>query len=352
MHTPRPPCPTAHPLWLPLAILVVAACSETPTPAEPAPCADAGGPKWDVGGQKAADPVCAVYAKPDSLAKITDEAVGEISGLAASAQHPGILWVHNDSGGGARVYAMDTEARVRLQIKLNDAHPHDWEDIALGPCVPDQPAVLWRCLYVADTGDNSKKYDSARIFRIEEPTEIPAPTEGTVTKVELEHAAWRGWTFHWPDGPRNVEAMAMLPDRRAVLLTKDSKQPKTEVWRVDLNTTDGDVFAERLGSLDVSTPEASDGDAVAVTGADLEPTGQRLLVRTYKKLFLFDMGTTLFAAVQGQDLVAGAARSIVPNGYDAMGESVAWDRTSGYWHTSEDTKDSTPRLWRVDCADP
>ena len=36
-----------------------------------------------------------------------DERFAEISGMTYSLQHPGILWVHADSGGGPYLYAVD-----------------------------------------------------------------------------------------------------------------------------------------------------------------------------------------------------------------------------------------------------
>jgi len=87
-------------------------------------------------------------------------ALTEVSGLALSRTQRAfgapVLWVHNDSGGGARfsAYSLGTGARLksyRLSGALIDAS--DWEDLALGPC-GDAPGD---CLYIGNFGNNAAR---------------------------------------------------------------------------------------------------------------------------------------------------------------------------------------------------
>ncbi len=301
-------------------------------------------------GAPAPDPRCSIYAKPATVAEVTDEILDEMSGLAASRQHEGLLWTHNDSGGGAKVYAIDVSGEMQGLVKLSGAESRDWEDIALGPCEAGDDYSNWMCLYIGDVGDNSKKHETGTIFRIQEPDQRPVrgvdgPAESTVTIGQ-----WASWTFIWPDGPRNIESLAMLRDRRAVLLTRDSDSKTSQVWRVDLNKP-GNPVAEKLGELDMSYEGDVSGGTVTVTAADASPSGKQLLVRTSREIYLFEVGNALkLPAAQAKAALGKATREVLPHGHDAMAEAIAWDAKEGYWHTSEATSKTTPRLWRSVCA--
>ncbi|MBV0932102.1 hypothetical protein [Marinobacterium weihaiense] len=73
---------------------------------------------------------------------LIDDVVNETSGLA---EYGGYVWTHNDSGGGARVYALDPDtASLRATYTLQDALNIDWEELAQDD----------RHLHVLDCGDN------------------------------------------------------------------------------------------------------------------------------------------------------------------------------------------------------
>ena len=301
-------------------------------------------------GKPPVDPRCAVYTEPAKVAQVDDPVVDEMSGLAASAQHEGVLWTHNDSGGGPYIYALDGSGEVQARVKAKGAAARDWEDIALGPCNAGDGPSSWKCLYVGDTGDNSKKHPTGAIVQIPEPSKHPERGVDGPEAITLTVGTWRSWTFIWPDGPRNVESLAMMQDRRAILLTRDSDSRFSQVWRVDLNGS-GDPVAEKLGELDMANEEAETGPTVTVGGADLSPSGESLLVRTQKDVYLFEVGGALrLPAAEAAKALAAAKRETLPHGHDAMAESVAWDRKKGYWTTSEAVKGVIPRLWRTACA--
>ena len=50
---------------------------------------------------------CGAYSVPASGGNITNPAVVELSGLAASRAHPGVFYAHNDSGDSPRFFAFD-----------------------------------------------------------------------------------------------------------------------------------------------------------------------------------------------------------------------------------------------------
>ena len=72
---------------------------------------------------------------------IRSELMREISGIVASRQNPGVLWVHNDSGDRPRIYAIDTKGDLLGICNVGGATERDWEDIAIGPGPVDPIAV-------------------------------------------------------------------------------------------------------------------------------------------------------------------------------------------------------------------
>ncbi len=78
-------------------------------------------------------PVAAQAGDPPSAtlqALLTDEHLGEVSGIVASRRHPGIFWVHNDGDNAAELYAIDGEGQLRATLQVAGVRNVDWEDLA------------------------------------------------------------------------------------------------------------------------------------------------------------------------------------------------------------------------------
>ena len=50
--------------------------------------------------------------------------------MPASRLHPGMLWTHNDSGDGGRLYLIDETGATRGSWVVPEATAFDWEDMA------------------------------------------------------------------------------------------------------------------------------------------------------------------------------------------------------------------------------
>ncbi|MDX6738389.1 hypothetical protein [Actinocorallia sp. A-T 12471] len=137
----------------------------------------------------------------------TDDRITESSGLAASTLHPGIVYTHNDSGGEARVYAVDAETgRTKAVLTFAGLTARDWEGMAIGKDEQGRSA-----LYLADIGDNLRgAWPHVAVFRIPEPERLRDAT--------LPVTAFR---FTYEDGPRDAESLLIDPrDNRLYIASK------------------------------------------------------------------------------------------------------------------------------------
>lgn len=228
--------------------------------------------------------------------------LAEVSGVAPSRDHAGVLWVINDSGNPPDLLAVDSTGTLWGGIPLRGAPNIDWEEIALGPC------AMATCLYIADTGDNRERRSEVAIHRLVEP--LP-PTAQTMPPLAVETLR-----FRYPDGPHDVEAMGVLPDGSILLVTKGRSggilafRLPQEAW-----SADEVAVAERVDSLPIT---AALGMGRAVTGMAISQDGLRVMVRTYRDLFPF----VLEAGHRFRPLGATTACDIL--GQEPQGEAVGW----------------------------
>ena len=245
----------------------------------------------------------------------------ELSGLVSGRRDPAMWWAHNDSGDGARVYALapdgagSIELAATLQLTDADGEPIeavDWEDMAIGPPLgPDDAATL----HLGDIGDNAGARRSIAVHRVAEPALDGAATIAAVADT---------LTLTYPDGPHDAEALLVDPvDGDLWIITKDwSLAGASQLYRAP-----GDLEAGSTTELEhvatVSLPVAS-----LVTAADVSPDGSVVAVRAYGSVMLFERPT-------GQPL--GAAFDSVPcEGpvpTERQGEAVAFAPDGGSYVT-------------------
>ncbi len=207
-------------------------------PGVPSPCAPA---PWPVVG------------------RIDDPRLTENSGVAVSATHPGIAWVHNDSGDIARVFAVGLDGDVRAEVRLSRAITFDAEDIALAPG-PDGSPWLW----LADTGDNLKLRGGTRLFAFAEPD--PAAGDQIVGVRQIDIA--------YPLGTRiDVEALLMDPvTGDGLLVSKQRDGAPARLLRLPREQLlVGSVRAELVGELT---------GLGAITAGDVRGDGGAIVLRS------------------------------------------------------------------------
>ncbi len=249
-------------------------------------------------------------ARPDEPAgTLAEPDLVEVSGIVASRSQPGVLWAHNDSGGGAELFAVGLDGADRGRVEVVGAGAVDWEDIALLAAAGGATDRL----LVADIGNNpgsgSRSSRPVRLHLIDEPV-APGPgstdSTGPVTSVDLVYV----------DGPRDAEALLADPLTGDVLVV--SKQ-----W----DGAGAGVYAVPAATFSVAGPELVTMARVAtvgategslVTGGDISADGRAVVLRTYSAVIVWERDPAATVA----ETLSGAPTCTVTV-IEPQGEAVA-----------------------------
>ncbi len=256
-----------------------------------------------------------------------DDRLDESSGVAASRNHAGILWTHND-GKQPLVFATDTLGAALGAIRLL-AEVADWEDIALGPC------GRATCLYLADAGDNRESRPAVRIHRLPEP-DPAAARAGATARAEVLRV-------RYPDGPHDVEAMWVDPNGDVQLVTKGRRGAIRQFRVPAVAWRQGQAIAQPLAAIPV---EASRHLDRYVTGAAISPDARLVALRTYDEIYFFERRQ------DGALAVPAAPLACTLGGIDIQGEGVSWLDAERLVLTSERAIRPSGTVSVVRCALP
>lgn len=250
---------------------------------------------------------CAPYESVTVAGTVASPGIVEASGMAASRTQPGVLWTHNDSRDGARVYAIGPDGADRGAYDVAGAVAFDWEDMAAGPGADGASSSL----FLGDIGDNFAIRDGRiTVYRVREPD--PATLEGPIAgAVALE--------FAYPDGVFNAEAL-FVADGSIYVVTKDREEAR--VYRGDATGDGSSVeMLEYVTSLTL-------GDEVS--GADSSWDGSTIALRGYQTVWLWHRpaGSSVADALAEEPCEA-------PSPDEIQGESIAFLADRSYATISE-----------------
>jgi hypothetical protein len=285
----------------------------------------------------AGDDLCAGFGVPEVAGVVAEPDLTEISGLAASRVHPGVLWTHNDSGGEPEVFAMAEDGAALGAYVVDGAGATDWEDIAAGPG-PDPDRSY---LYAADIGDNDAARSSVTVYRVPEPVAAPTGAGGTLRDTEAIE-------LHYPGGPADAEALLVDPITGDLVIVTKSYAGRSHVLQAAASAlVDGaPVTMTDVATITITPPRAGIGlPGTAVTGGDVAPDGSIVLLRTYQSVLAFarDDGQSVAEALQGTPCEAPAAD-------EPQGEAVAFTSAGDAYLTV--SEGSSPPVHRVELAEP
>ncbi|MCY0919474.1 hypothetical protein OS965_14980 [Streptomyces sp. H27-G5] len=160
---------------------------------------------WATGGAATAsatpappDPAAPAAAPAPARACDLPGGLAELSGLAMSRRHPGVLYAVNDSGNTNQVFAVDcntTSGRLVATYTVTGVGNTDWEGLALGKDAGGSPVIL-----VGDIGDNFAGRAEITVHAFAEP-EVLADASVTPTSHR----------FAYSDGRHDAESLLADP---------------------------------------------------------------------------------------------------------------------------------------------
>lgn len=256
--------------------------------------------------------------------KVEPKKLTELSGLAASAAHPGTHWAHNDDG-AARLFAIRADGgAAAAPTEVDGAENEDWEDVTRSG----------GAVYVADMGNNANDRRDLGVY------EIPEPTPGTA-RVRAK----RFIRVRYPDQvafpPTRLEfyCEALFFDRGALYFVTKHRESQSKfgygakLYRLKL----ADVRKDEVSELALV---GSTREIWAATGAALSPSGKRLALLSLTGIWLFDR------PAQGDNWLA-SKRAFIPASKRGL-EAIEWIDDATLLVGTDENGDSRSKLRRFD----
>lgn len=258
------------------------------------------------------------------LAELTNSKLHEVSGLAASAYNPGLLWTQNDSGNSPQVFLIDKNLNIKLTCTLKGVMNRDWEDIAVGPGPDPQKSYV----YVADIGDNLGMFPTKFIYRFEEPV-----FDSTTTEVAIKD--FKRIVFRLPDGEvKDSETMLLEPGTRNLYIL--SKEDSAHLYEIAYTFTSSDSNKDTVIAKDVGTYNLP----ILVAGTVSEDGGE-ILMKNYRRILYWK--NPMHKSIPE---VLHEHPAQIPYSVEPQGEAIAWAHDhSGFYTLSEKTRDKKSFLF-------
>lgn len=205
--------------------------------------------------------------------------IRESSGLVRSRTWPGVYWTHNDSGDQARIFSVRADGSIIKPQRIKDdeytgtlirgADNIDWEDIAL-----DADGNL----YIGDFGNNGNARRDLGVYVLKEPNPFERVVVGVLWRIPFEYPDQKQYPPLLKEKNYDAEAL-FAANGRLYILTKNRGNSRTNLYRFATFNPNQMNRLVRLGAFDTRA---------MVTAADTSADGSRLVVLTYKALWMFE----------------------------------------------------------------
>jgi hypothetical protein len=224
------------------------------------------------------------------VCRFDDPRLDEISGMAPSRSHPGVLWLLNDSGGGPYLYAVDGQTcRTKARVRLKGAAARDYEAIAVGVDGTGRDTI-----WVGDIGDNRDSWPSVYVLAVREPRQLKDESSRSV----------RAFPFRYPDRSADAETLLAAPDADQLWVVTKSLLGGA-AWALPPLQPDRTVTARRIADV-----------GGLITDGAVSPDGSRTAVRDYVAAWVYP------GPPSKQTFAARPVRVALPS--QPQGEALAW----------------------------
>lgn len=229
----------------------------------------------------------------------------EISGLAVSKQRPDHLYHIEDSGRDNKVIITNESGQLRKTVSIVGVENRDWESLSYGKC-----KLSNNCLFIAETGDNSKQHSEYKIISISEESLLAGRPEIHITRFKFENSE-----------RHDTEAIAYNPKSDSLFLfTKGSKSKVYEI------KSDG------LNSENTTARYKFDLNIDRVTGASISSDGNKFLILNYSNTYEFSYDITKSEAPSRYD------RRISKSYRSPQQEAVSYSSSNESFYVSSEQK--------------
>lgn len=185
-----------------------------------------------------------------------DQNISETSGLAFIDD---VLWTHNDSGGEAKLYAIDrSNGSILRTVDVNNTSNVDWEDLAFNETH----------LFIGDFGNNKGIRKDLKIYSIKrEDLKTQSSVEAEV--IEFSYATQTDFNATSKTN-YDCEAFIVYEDN-FYLFSKNYGDNQTDMYRLGMDSSTG--IAEKVSSFQSNA---------LVTGASIDSESKTLALIGYK----------------------------------------------------------------------
>jgi len=252
----------ARKLFLVVVLLAFPACQKIPLPENS---------KAQTGQTSSTGSKAEIYGPPRIIAQLKSSEVTEGSGVAAS-DTLGVYWMHNDSGDGPYIYAVDVRGQTRGVFRVVGARARDWEDIAAGP----GPQPRRRYLYIADIGNNNEKREELTVYRIPEPS-LPGANVALTRKKAWVTEPAEAIKLRYPDGNHDAETLLVHPVSGDLYLVTKAAFTNPIVYKAAAPLSSDDTIS-LVRKAELKLPSLLGG---IITGGSVSPDGRRVALCDY-----------------------------------------------------------------------
>lgn len=210
------------------------------------------------------------FAAPTRTGTLRSPDLTEASGVAASKCQPNVYWTHNDSGGGAFLFAIDGTGAHLGVWRVAGAKNKDWEDVAAFKDASGKCFVV-----IGDIGDNDLEREHLAVYRVREPMVDEASRSSTKASAS-ETAPTEELNFRYPDVRRNAETLLVHPATGDVYVLTKSKREPISVYKLRPDYSGPEQLAQKIAEFTV--PAVPNG---LLTGGDISPDGKRIVLCDY-----------------------------------------------------------------------
>jgi len=268
-----------------------------------------------------------IFGQPEigerrDFGELSYDKLNEVSGIAASRKNPGIFWLHNDSGDGNFIYAINSTAQLVGIYEVIGAKERDWEDIAIGP----GPAEGQQYLYIGNFGDNDAEYPIKHIYRVMEPRVLPNQEPRRIKLYGTQDIS-----FVFPDGKRDAETLMVDPLNLDIYVVS-KREEKVGVYRAPYPQPVGRPTPLKLVTrLPLSW----------IVAGDISADGREILLKTYDAIYYWERkpGESIADALNKPS-------HMLPYFLEPQGEAIAWKADGmGYFTVSEEYKKIPAHLY-------